>query len=83
MFTPRIAFITSPEEEEDLVHKFSLVLNKERAVVKEVEEISINQKGVCARIPWVENLTSRQGNVYRLDFNSGFGQAIHQLLLRF
>ncbi|HHY06669.1 MAG TPA: hypothetical protein GX532_06835 [Clostridia bacterium] len=79
-----LRLLLPPEEEEDLVHKFSLVLNKERAgVVKEVEEISINQKGVCARIPWVENLTSRQGNVYRLDFNSGFGQAIHQLLLRF
>ncbi|MGI6588678.1 MAG: hypothetical protein ACOX2N_07925 [Peptococcia bacterium] len=71
-------------EEEDIVERFNLVLNKDvPGAVREVEEISINQKGVVARIPWVENLTSLQGSVYRLDFNSSFGQAIYQLLLSF
>ncbi|MDD2211921.1 MAG: hypothetical protein PHV56_02985 [Clostridia bacterium] len=76
--------LLAPEAEDALIEKFNLVLNKNLPdIAGEEPEISINEKGIVARIPWVEGLTSLQGRVYRLDLNSSFGKAIYQLLSNF
>jgi CO dehydrogenase nickel-insertion accessory protein CooC1 len=76
--------LLSREEEAELMERFNLVLNKSipTAEVK-TEELSINQKGVLARIPLVEDLTILQDGVCKLDLNSSFGKALYQLLLNF
>ena len=76
----------------DISDKFQLVFNKERAIEPLLEEaIIINyedelrpySKDVLARIPMVDDLTMLQDRVYKLDMNTGFGKAIHELLAHF
>lgn len=74
----------------DISDKFHLVLNKERAVgnlseeaINYEEELRPHSKGVLARIPMVEDLAMWQDGVYKLDMNTGFGKAIHELLAHF
>lgn len=49
----------------------------------DVDQITFDGKENIIKIPFVEGLTLPQGEVYRLDLNSSFGKAIHELLLNF
>lgn len=84
-----IRILFSPEKSEELLKKCNLVLNKEFGVAsgdviaQNMPEVINNEKRVIARIPMVKHLVTLQEGLYKIDLNSGFGKAIHQLLLNF
>ena len=83
-FLKELHLLLSREEEAEFMERLYLVLNKTiHAEVDTVEDLSINQKGVLVRIPLVENLSTLQDGVCKLDLNSSFGKAIYKLLLNF
>jgi cellulose biosynthesis protein BcsQ len=68
----------------DIMDKFKLVINKYAlGSAIDVDQITFDGQENLLKIPFVEGLTLIQGEVYRLDLNSSFGKAMHELLLNF
>jgi len=66
-----------------LLEKVSLILNKYENNGADTEEMLICDKSVAMKIPKVTGLMIPHGLRYRLDMNSVFGTAIHELAMRF
>ena len=66
-----------------LLEKVSLILNKYEKIGVDTEEMKICGKSITLKIPRVTGLMIPHGSKYRLDMNSAFGTAIHELAARF
>ena len=66
-----------------LLEKVSLIINKYENIGSDSAETKICGKNIAHKIPRVTGLMLPHGTKYRLDMNSAFGTAVHELAARF